>query len=483
MTSLAHTQPSFGAPVDKTPSALADPSMSAWSLLQSFLADDQLTAHRGMASSAFESPLGVSSIGSPLSTRDFDDESPLLSFDDDFYGGTNAPANNSGISPSDLPLFDISGAASHIDPASVVASAAVAAIAAAAAPNPPPADAPTLEEFYRLYQQHQLEQSKQKQPVPLATVAPLVAPCFANPSSSPLELTGMGATFAALADIAPMSKPWDMHLAPTDSVAPAHTLGDIRRLSLSDSVSGYSSSQDSLVARSSPHSTPAFNSEVSTPMSTAGASPFLCADADNLGQLTADFVRSFARARDTQDTSVLLHALSVAGIHVSEQVLADILPAQRASPASFTSASPVSDGAVTTQVPESEDPAHAHAHAHAHQTKTRSSASSGANKRAALGANNPVGPQTTPHADVIYIHGKRHFRCDVCHKTFDRAFNLKTHRTIHEDQREYPFVCPFAECGKAFARKADCNRHTRSVHLKRGERLRPGSASVAHDLG
>ena len=41
--------------------------------------------------------------------------------------------------------------------------------------------------------------------------------------------------------------------------------------------------------------------------------------------------------------------------------------------------------------------------------------------------------------------------------------------TTHETVRNKPYVCPFDECGKDFARKHDCQRHFKTVHVKRGE--------------
>ncbi|KAK0523100.1 hypothetical protein OC842_006258 [Tilletia horrida] len=71
--------------------------------------------------------------------------------------------------------------------------------------------------------------------------------------------------------------------------------------------------------------------------------------------------------------------------------------------------------------------------------------------------------------------GKRAFSCNVCHKLFDRAFNLRTHadthKTLEEREKGKRFICPHNkgeadECGKPFARKHDCVRHWKTVHGK-----------------
>ncbi|KAJ3373297.1 hypothetical protein GGF31_000730 [Allomyces arbusculus] len=52
---------------------------------------------------------------------------------------------------------------------------------------------------------------------------------------------------------------------------------------------------------------------------------------------------------------------------------------------------------------------------------------------------------------------KKVFQCDVCQKTFTRAFNLKSHAKTHTNDR--PHKCQF--CDRTFARKHDCERHER----------------------
>ncbi|KAI8804885.1 hypothetical protein BJ742DRAFT_822817 [Cladochytrium replicatum] len=46
-----------------------------------------------------------------------------------------------------------------------------------------------------------------------------------------------------------------------------------------------------------------------------------------------------------------------------------------------------------------------------------------------------------------------------CSARFTRRYNLKTHQEIHKPHRERPFKCSFPECGKAFHRSHDLERH------------------------
>jgi hypothetical protein len=186
---------------------------------------------------------------------------------------------------------------------------------------------------------------------------------------------------------------------------------------------------------------------------------------ESINQLAAVFVREYARSHPLNDLDVLLRALRVAGIAVSDQVVTEILASTSVKSIS-TSPSPASS-------PSSSQGHSCCDHQHA----------------AAISA--PVSPLSLPSADSTSFtpktrssmqsssrdnliidtrYGKR-FVCSVCNKHFDRAFNLRTHAMTHidPDDRDKPFLCPWSECGKNFSRKYDAERHYRSVHLKKGE--------------
>ncbi|KAL0950797.1 hypothetical protein HGRIS_007563 [Hohenbuehelia grisea] len=59
---------------------------------------------------------------------------------------------------------------------------------------------------------------------------------------------------------------------------------------------------------------------------------------------------------------------------------------------------------------------------------------------------------------------RRKYRCNVCQRSFARAFNLKTHMNTHDPNRPKPFVCPHRSCGRSFSRKHDLGRHLISIH-------------------
>ncbi|KAF9928773.1 hypothetical protein BGZ65_006108 [Modicella reniformis] len=55
-----------------------------------------------------------------------------------------------------------------------------------------------------------------------------------------------------------------------------------------------------------------------------------------------------------------------------------------------------------------------------------------------------------------------------CNRQFARLYNLHTHEKTHDPNQVRPHICAFLECGKAFSRKHDLQRHDASVH--KGER-------------
>ncbi|KIK69919.1 hypothetical protein GYMLUDRAFT_67179 [Collybiopsis luxurians FD-317 M1] len=59
---------------------------------------------------------------------------------------------------------------------------------------------------------------------------------------------------------------------------------------------------------------------------------------------------------------------------------------------------------------------------------------------------------------------RRKYKCTICPRAFDRAFNLKTHLETHNPNRPKPYVCPHSACLRAFSRKHDLGRHLTSIH-------------------
>ncbi|KAJ3849484.1 hypothetical protein EV368DRAFT_85501 [Lentinula lateritia] len=59
---------------------------------------------------------------------------------------------------------------------------------------------------------------------------------------------------------------------------------------------------------------------------------------------------------------------------------------------------------------------------------------------------------------------KKKYKCTVCTRAFDRAYNLKTHMDTHNPNRQKPYVCPHLSCHRAFSRKHDLGRHIISLH-------------------
>lgn len=179
------------------------------------------------------------------------------------------------------------------------------------------------------------------------------------------------------------------------------------------------------------------------------ASPNSSQEQAGITQLAAIFVREYARSHAVHDIDVLLRALKVAGINVSDEVVAEILasasPFSNVSPKCSPSPSPSPSPMVLPQAVTKADIS---------VKKTRSSVS-----------------KTRPSIQKSRSATSKNFVCDICHKTFDRAFNLRTHGITHlaAEDREKPYTCPWSECNKPFMRKYDAERHYNSVHVKRGE--------------
>ncbi|PWN32500.1 uncharacterized protein FA14DRAFT_74704 [Meira miltonrushii] len=156
--------------------------------------------------------------------------------------------------------------------------------------------------------------------------------------------------------------------------------------------------------------------------------------------LAARFIREYARSHAVRDIDVLVCALRGAGIDVSNEVVAEILATAslNSTPSSSPNASPS-----PMILPE--------------PVKTRSSRSSTSKTR-----------KTRSSAQS---NASKNFICKSCHKSFDRAFNLRTHEITHValEDREKPFVCPWSACTKPFMRKYDAERHYTTVHVKKGE--------------
>lgn len=60
------------------------------------------------------------------------------------------------------------------------------------------------------------------------------------------------------------------------------------------------------------------------------------------------------------------------------------------------------------------------------------------------------------------------FRCELCHKSFMRSWNLSEHRLTHDRIRKRPYVCAQPDCARSFTRKPDLNRH-KGIHSNSGK--------------
>jgi len=191
---------------------------------------------------------------------------------------------------------------------------------------------------------------------------------------------------------------------------------------------------------------------------------------ESINQLAAVFVREYARTHAMNDIGVLLRALRVAGIDVSDEVVNDILAS-----ASFKSSSVSSSPASS---PASSQESNCGGHQHYNEVKRESISPSVSPMVLPARVASPPASKTRSSLQAsakeqIVIdtrYGKR-FVCNICSKQFDRAFNLRTHAMTHIDpeDRDKPFMCPWSECAKGFSRKYDAERHYRSVHIKKGE--------------
>lgn len=460
-----------------------------WDVLQDYLApthnqtNPQPPITSMMAVSPFESPLGVSSAGSPCSSRDFgEQDSPLVPYDDDSLFAMDQ------ATLADAPLFT----PSNEDESPLHYSQPNGDFGVTPSPDQ------QLDLYHLVQQQHHNRHQQMLASQHTSKQSTDFTGDFLMTSSGLFNTNEVNMAFAAPSDISPATTftPGQRTIALSNTMTGSDAGSDARTLSLSDSVS--SSSQEGgdvtkpwacTLLSSQPACTA--SSEAPTPASSQESNFGDSTGPVDISQLASVFVREYARNRETQDTSDLLNALKQAGIPVSQSILTDLEIGQEnddgATPGDSTSAerevatSPTVEFALQyaqrtgTESPEAPN-------------KTRSSSNISAKqhlvptKPASL---SPTGDTSNNYSnsDVVWVNGKRLFCCDVCHKTFDRAFNMKTHRTIHESHREYPFACPFAECGKAFSRKADCNRHTRTVHLKKGERLPAGRSLAIRGTG
>lgn len=198
-----------------------------------------------------------------------------------------------------------------------------------------------------------------------------------------------------------------------------------------------------------------------------------------INQLAVVFVREYARTHPLNDIDVLLRALRVAGIEVSDHVVAEILASTSVasynspSPSPLSATSPMSFRSTQSMSTQSMENGSVSPMSLPVSATTRSPlvAATTTITTAPLGkTRSSIQSSAKDHLVIDTRHGKR-FVCSICNKQFDRAFNLRTHAMTHIDpeDRDKPFMCPWGECSKSFSRKYDAERHYRSVHLKKGE--------------
>lgn len=412
----------------------------SWLAIQTMLSDASSNNMGTCDPSPFESPLCVSSMGSPNSSRDFDE--PLIT-------GSEGDATFERH-----PLFDGYTRPSYAEPTQDDAAWSLTGQGSF-----------SYADFFPVSSTPAATTTGTK----AATSASLTGSQYFATLPPKMDTFDAVAAFAAMQDIAPTSV--------VDNQQPylgmsAQLNTHARRLSLSDSVSGYSSSQESAPPKD-------INSFVaSSQASNDGASNI--DQGEELRHLAEVLVQQYhAHGRGESDTSELVHALKVAGIKVEPNLLQAAEPLTPSDSAFSPASSSISSGGDGDWT-EGSSPQSTHDDSR-HATRKARSSSHTMSKYNALGES--ASASSFEEFDTVMKDGKRHYRCDVCHKLFDRAFNMKTHRVIHESYREQPFACPFDECGKRFSRKADCNRHTKSVHLRKGQSLNGRPLAVVVDVG
>lgn len=65
------------------------------------------------------------------------------------------------------------------------------------------------------------------------------------------------------------------------------------------------------------------------------------------------------------------------------------------------------------------------------------------------------------------------FNCDICGRGFVRLYNKKSHMQRHDPRRAKDHSCPQHDCDREFERKADLDRHYKSVHAKLKDQMCP----------